>query len=91
MPFPSPLERDEATDVRALLPVLTPAERVAALSSGRALVAGARARADERPLVGAGAGTGDQRPTGRERRDALGRGQYGEQGADIGRFVPLER
>ena len=53
MPFLSPLERDEATDVRALLPVLTPAERTAALSSGRALVAGARARADERPYLDA--------------------------------------
>ncbi|MFM7627600.1 MAG: proline dehydrogenase family protein, partial [Gammaproteobacteria bacterium] len=53
MPFISPPERDEATDVRALLPVLTPAERAAALATGRALVTGARSRADERPYLDA--------------------------------------
>ena len=53
MPFSSPPERDEATDVRALLPVLTPAERDTALATGQALVSGARSRADERPYLDA--------------------------------------
>ncbi|MFO0509559.1 MAG: bifunctional proline dehydrogenase/L-glutamate gamma-semialdehyde dehydrogenase PutA [Gammaproteobacteria bacterium] len=53
MTFISPPERDEATDVRALLPVLTPAERDTALATGQALVSGARSRADERPYLDA--------------------------------------
>jgi RHH-type proline utilization regulon transcriptional repressor/proline dehydrogenase/delta 1-pyrroline-5-carboxylate dehydrogenase len=53
MTFISPPERDEAADVRALLPALTPAERAAALQTGGTLVAGARARADERPYLDA--------------------------------------
>ena len=46
-------DRDEAEAVRALLPVMDPAQRTSALAIGRALVAGARARADERPYLDA--------------------------------------
>ncbi|MBU6377746.1 MAG: L-glutamate gamma-semialdehyde dehydrogenase [Gammaproteobacteria bacterium] len=53
MTFSSPPLRDEAADVHALLPALGQAERHAALHTGRALVAGARQRADERPYLDA--------------------------------------
>jgi RHH-type proline utilization regulon transcriptional repressor/proline dehydrogenase/delta 1-pyrroline-5-carboxylate dehydrogenase len=46
-------DRDEAAAVRALLPAMDPAHRARALEIGRALVAGARARADERPYLDA--------------------------------------
>jgi RHH-type proline utilization regulon transcriptional repressor/proline dehydrogenase/delta 1-pyrroline-5-carboxylate dehydrogenase len=46
-------DRDEAQAVRALLPALDPGQRATALEIGRALVAGARARADERPYLDA--------------------------------------
>src|SRR5580704_11009656 len=46
-------DRDEAAAVRALLPALDPRQRVTALEIGRALVAGARTRADERPYLDA--------------------------------------
>ena len=44
-------DRDEAASVQALLPVMAPAERAAALATGRSLVEGARSRADERPYL----------------------------------------
>ena len=44
-------DRDEASAVRALHPVMDPAARAAALRIGRALVAGARARAAERTYL----------------------------------------
>jgi len=53
MTFVSPALRAEASDVYALLPALMPAERAAALSTGWALVNGARQRADERPYLDA--------------------------------------
>ncbi|MFM8481547.1 MAG: bifunctional proline dehydrogenase/L-glutamate gamma-semialdehyde dehydrogenase PutA [Gammaproteobacteria bacterium] len=53
MTFVSPALRAEASDVHALLPALMPAERAAALSTGWALVNGARQRADERPYLDA--------------------------------------
>jgi RHH-type proline utilization regulon transcriptional repressor/proline dehydrogenase/delta 1-pyrroline-5-carboxylate dehydrogenase len=53
MDFTSPPERDEADDLRALLPALSADQRAAALSTGQTLVAGARARADERPYLDA--------------------------------------
>ncbi len=53
MTFGSPPLRDEATDVHALLPALSVAQREVALRSGRELVAGARSRADERPYLDA--------------------------------------
>jgi RHH-type transcriptional regulator, proline utilization regulon repressor / proline dehydrogenase / delta 1-pyrroline-5-carboxylate dehydrogenase len=46
-------DRDEATAVRALLPAMDPGQRASALETGRALVAGARTRADERPYLDA--------------------------------------
>jgi RHH-type proline utilization regulon transcriptional repressor/proline dehydrogenase/delta 1-pyrroline-5-carboxylate dehydrogenase len=46
-------DRDEAEALRALLPVMAGGERAAALVTGRALVRGARARADERPYLDA--------------------------------------
>jgi RHH-type proline utilization regulon transcriptional repressor/proline dehydrogenase/delta 1-pyrroline-5-carboxylate dehydrogenase len=46
-------DRDEAASVRALLPAMDPGQRASALDIGRALVAGARARADERPYLDA--------------------------------------
>ena len=46
-------DRDEAAAVRALLPAMDPRQRATALELGRALVAGARARADERPYLDA--------------------------------------
>jgi RHH-type proline utilization regulon transcriptional repressor/proline dehydrogenase/delta 1-pyrroline-5-carboxylate dehydrogenase len=46
-------DREEAAAVRALLPAIDPRQRAAALEIGRALVAGARARADERPYLDA--------------------------------------
>lgn len=53
MAFNSPPERDEAADVRALLPALCATERTSALRTGRALVEGARQRAGERPYLDA--------------------------------------
>ena len=53
MTFRSPPERDEADVLRALLPALSAEQRAAALATGRSLVAGARARADERPYLDA--------------------------------------
>jgi RHH-type proline utilization regulon transcriptional repressor/proline dehydrogenase/delta 1-pyrroline-5-carboxylate dehydrogenase len=53
MEFRSPPERDESDDLRDLLPALSAPERAAALASARAVVAGARARADERPYLDA--------------------------------------
>ena len=44
-------DRDEASAVRALQPVMDPAARAAALRIGRALVEGARARAAERTYL----------------------------------------
>ena len=46
-------DRDEAVAVRALPPALDLGQRARALEIGRALVAGARARADERPYLDA--------------------------------------
>src|SRR5471032_3194954 len=46
-------DRDETAAVRALLPPMDTRQRVRALEIGRALVAGARARADERPYLDA--------------------------------------
>ncbi|MFM7432792.1 MAG: L-glutamate gamma-semialdehyde dehydrogenase [Gammaproteobacteria bacterium] len=53
MTFASPALRAETTDVDALLPALTADERASALHTGRALVHGARRRADERPYLDA--------------------------------------
>ncbi|MBU3672251.1 MAG: L-glutamate gamma-semialdehyde dehydrogenase [Sinobacteraceae bacterium] len=53
MEFRSPPLRDEAQDVTALLEALSPGERQSALESARRLVAGARARAEERPYLDA--------------------------------------
>jgi RHH-type proline utilization regulon transcriptional repressor/proline dehydrogenase/delta 1-pyrroline-5-carboxylate dehydrogenase len=53
MEFRSPPERDESDDLRDLLPALSARERAAALATARAVVAGARARADERPYLDA--------------------------------------
>ena len=46
-------DRDEAAAVRTLLPPMDLRQRATALEIGRALVAGARARADERPYLDA--------------------------------------
>lgn len=53
MAFVSPPLRPENDEVRALGSVLEPTERAAALESARALVRGARRRAEERPYLDA--------------------------------------
>jgi RHH-type proline utilization regulon transcriptional repressor/proline dehydrogenase/delta 1-pyrroline-5-carboxylate dehydrogenase len=53
MTFISPALRSETQDLAALRAPLSAAERLAALEIGRALVSGARARADERPYLDA--------------------------------------
>ncbi|MFZ9667984.1 MAG: L-glutamate gamma-semialdehyde dehydrogenase [Steroidobacteraceae bacterium] len=53
MTFASPVTRDEPTDVRLLVESLDDTWRDAAIATGRALVSGARRRADERPYLDA--------------------------------------
>jgi RHH-type proline utilization regulon transcriptional repressor/proline dehydrogenase/delta 1-pyrroline-5-carboxylate dehydrogenase len=53
MTFASPVTRDEPTDVRLLVESLDNTWRDAAIATGRALVSGARRRADERPYLDA--------------------------------------